>query len=190
MSILATELTNLLPRSARRALRREYFARVATTALGLIVLALGIHAVLLLPAYMYAQQEASRQQAELDRLSADATSAGERNVEGRVAAVQADITYLSRLATLPTGSNAVRAIAAIPHPGIKLTGFTFAAPTEDGGAARMTVSGTSATRDSLRLYVESLGQLPYISKADLPISSYAKEIDIPFTITLSGTLTP
>lgn len=190
MSILATELTNLLPRSARRALRREYFVRLVTTALGLIVLALIIHGVLLLPAYLYAHQEASRQQAELDRLSADASSAGERDVAGRIAAVQTDITYLSRLATLPTGSGAVRAIAAIPHPGIKLTGFTYAAPTDGKDTSRMTLSGMATTRDSLRLYVESLGQLSYVSKADLPISSYAKERDIPFTITLTGTLTP
>jgi hypothetical protein len=32
--------------------------------------------------------------------------------------------------------------------------------------------------------------LPYVAKADLPISSFAKETDIPFSITLTGSLTP
>ncbi len=54
----------------------------------------------------------------------------------------------------------------------------------------MTVSGMAATRDALRQYATALGGLPYVSKADLPISAYAKDSDITFTITLTGTLTP
>ncbi len=46
------------------------------------------------------------------------------------------------------------------------------------------------TRDALRGYVEALNQLPYVSKADLPISAYAKESAIPFMVTLTGSLQP
>jgi hypothetical protein len=189
MSQLSTELTNLLPRSAARALRREYFVRLTTVALALATLAIVIHGVLLFPAYLYAHKEVTRQQAELDQAAADESSNEERDTAARVKAVQGDIEYLGRLATYPTASGAVRAVIGVPHPGIALSGFTFAAAAT-GKGPEMTVSGTASTRDALRLYVESLGQLPYVSKADLPISAYAKESQIPFTITLTGSLMP
>jgi hypothetical protein len=190
MSTLNTEFTNLLPRKQVRALRREYFVRLTTIVLGLGVLAVLIHGVLLFPAYLYARAQVAREQADLARVENSASSAQERDITKRIASVQADMTYLGRLGTQPTASGAVRAVIGIPHPGIILTGFTYTAPTKESKDARMAVSGVASTRVALRQYADSLGQLPYVSNADLPISAYAKESNIPFTITLTGSLTP
>jgi hypothetical protein len=190
MSILSSELTNLLPRSSVRGLRREYFVRLFTVGLLLATVVVVIHGVLLIPAYLYAHSEVVREQGELAEVAASSTSAEERQINQKVATVKNDIAYLGRLSTQPAASAAVRALLGVAHPGIKLTGFSFTAPATAGGSAKMDVTGTAATRDSLRTYVEALDQLPYVSKADLPISAYAKESDIPFTVTLSGTLRP
>jgi len=184
------KLTNLLPRQGIRALRREYFVRVVTVALALGVVALIIHGALLMPSYLYARAEVSREQAELDRINASSSSEEEKEISARVGAVKADITYLGRLRTSATASGAIKAVLAVPHPSIALSGFTFTAAVGTSTPASMTISGTADTRDSLRQYVGSLGALPYVSNADLPISAYAKDADIPFTITLTGTLTP
>lgn len=189
MTTRYSELTNLVPASAARALRREYFVRLATMSLGLATLAIAVHGVLLLPAYLYAHAEANREQAQLDRMAASASTAQERAVKAQIASVQSDIAYLGRLSKQPTASGAIRAVLAVPHPGIRLSGFTFTAPASDAQAG-MAVSGTASTRDALRAYAASLGQLPYVSKADLPISAYAKDSDIPFTVTLTGSLLP
>jgi len=45
-------------------------------------------------------------------------------------------------------------------------------------------------RETLRQYLGVLDALPQVAKAELPISAYAKEKDIGFTITLTGTLEP
>lgn len=189
MNTPSSELSNLLPRSRKRALRREYFVRLVTVLLGLATVLVIIHSVLLVPAYLYAHREASREQAMLDSFATSASSAQEREVNAQIAAVQTDITYLGRLNELPTASGATRAILAVPHPGVTLTGFTYTAPTKTE-QAHMTVTGVASTRDVLRSYVSSLGQLSYVSKADLPISAYAKESAIPFTVTLTGSLRP
>lgn len=189
MSNHFSELSNLLPRAKSRALRREYFVRLVTVAFGLATLLVIIHGVLLLPAYLYTHTQVAREQAELDRIAASASSAQERAVNAQINAVQADISYLGRLSTLPTASGAIRAVLTVPHPGITLSGFTYTAPTNTA-EAQMTVTGTASTRDALRSYVSSFSQLSYISKADLPISAYAKDIAIPFTITLTGSLKP
>jgi hypothetical protein len=190
MSKLSSELTNLLPRASVRGLRREYFVRLTTIALGLATIALVVHGVLLIPAYLYTHAEVVREQQELSAMTASASTQEERDINARIAAVKADISYLSRLSTQPTASAAVRAILDVPHPNVKLTGFTFALPSTGTGSAQMTVSGTAANRDALRAYVASLGQQPYITKADLPISAYAKETNIEFTVTLTGTFQP
>ena len=128
MSTPHTELTNLLPRYSIRALRREDFIRVATVALGLGVLVIIAHGILLFPAYLYARSEVKREQAELDSMTASATSAQEKEISARITSVQEDIEFLGRLNSQPTASGAVRALLATPHTGISLTGFTFTAP--------------------------------------------------------------
>jgi hypothetical protein len=190
MTNLHSELTNLLPRSSVRGLRRQYFVRLATVALGLGVVGLFVHSVLLFPSYLYTRSETKRLQAELDQLAASASSLEEKEINARIKSVQDDIAYLGRLDTQPAASAAVRALISVPRAGVTLSGFTYTAPTPASKEAQMTVTGTAATRDSLRLYVDSLKRLSFISKADLPISAYAKESQIPFTITLTGTFLP
>jgi hypothetical protein len=184
-----SELSNLLPASKSRALRREYFVRLVTVTLGLATLVVIIHGVLLLPAYLFAHTQVAREQSELDRIASSASSAQERAVKTEIQGVKADIAYLGRLGTQPTASGAIRAVLAVPHPGITLSGFTFTAPSKTE-QTHMTVTGTASTRDALRMYVSSLSQLSYVSKADLPISAYAKDSAIPFTVTLTGSLKP
>lgn len=184
-----SELSDLLPVAKKRALRREYFVRLVTVFLGLATLLVIIHGILLAPAYLYAHAQAAREQDELTRIVSSASSEQERAVNAQIASIQSDITYLGRLGTLPMASDAIRAILAVPHRGVRISGFTFTAPTATS-PAQMTVTGTASTRDTLRAYVSSLGQLSYVSKADLPISAYAKDSNIPFTVTLTGSLRP
>jgi type II secretory pathway pseudopilin PulG len=190
MSKLRSELTNLLPRSAMRALRREYFVRLITLAVMLAVVVIIIHGVLLIPAYMYTRADVMLKQNELNTIVASASTAEEQEINARIARAQSDITYLGRLQTQSTASGAVRALISIAHPGIKLSGFSYTAPTTASGPASMGISGVADTRDALRSYVDALSHLPYVTKADLPISAYAKENAIPFTITVTGTLRP
>lgn len=186
---MISELTNLLPRSSIRALRREYFVRLITVSFMLGTVLIAAHGALLAPAYIYVHEEAARAEAELARISTSASSEEEKKITSQISAVQTDITYLGRLGTMPTASAAVRAVIAVPHAGIKLNGFTYAAPSASAEAI-MTVTGTASTRDALRVYVDALDSQPYVTKADLPISAYAKESAIPFTITLTGSLMP
>ncbi len=91
------ELTNLLPSFAIRKLRRTYFMRLITVAAGLLVVALVIHGVLLMPSYVQARIEASREQAELDQLSQKAESSEEKNANARIQGHQ-DRHYIPRQA--------------------------------------------------------------------------------------------
>jgi Tfp pilus assembly protein PilN len=183
------ELTNLLPARRIRAFRRGYFIRLAVLLLvmlsGITILSAG----LLAPSYFYAHGEIARQTQQLNGLDASLQTSEEKQVRVRLAQLADNVTYLDRLATTTTASAAIGALLQVPHAGISLSGFTFAPPSGIA-TGRMTLSGVAASRDALQAYALALGQLPFVSKADLPISAYAKDTDIQFTITLSGTLRP
>lgn len=181
------ELTNLLPKERTSALRQLYFLRLAVVSLIVLAGVLIVHGVLLLPSYLYLRNQVAEREDSLTRLTTSLAGTEEQAISMRVAALAADSAHLARLTSVPKASAAVSAIIALPRPGIRLTGFSFA-PETDG--AVMTVSGIASTRETLRRFEQSLASAPYVTKADLPISAYAKENDIAFTITLSGPLMP
>lgn len=185
-----TERTNLLPKSAIRSLRRSYFFRLATVATVLALLLLLVHGILLIPTYLYTVGEVKRETTQLATLSASFQSSSEGAIQKRINEMRSDASYLATLGELPTGSSAIAGILTVAHPGIHLYGFTFTAPVTATSSAKMTVSGRASTRDTLRQYALSLGALPYVENADLPISAYAKEKDIDFTISITGRLKP
>lgn len=179
-------LTNLLPKSSMRTLRREYFLRLATVGSVLLLALLVAHAALLFPTYLYGQANAAAKQAELEALKASRATAEEREIADRLSRLRTDITHLGRLSTLTTGSALVREVLNVPRPGIRLTGITVARAQQEGPDT-MTVSGTALTRDSLRAYVTALEAAPSVASAELPISAYAKERDIPFIVKITLT---
>lgn len=181
-------LTNLLPTGRIRAVRREYFLRLAIVALSMLSLLIVAHALLLIPTYLFAREEAARIEANIAQ-GGGPTSQEEQEVQVRTQMLVATSIELAELASQPTASTAIRSVLGVPHPGVRITGFTFTAPQAED-AARLQVTGIANSRDQLRQYASALEQLPFVAQADLPISAYAKETDISFTITLSGTLIP
>ncbi|MDB5264941.1 MAG: hypothetical protein JWN64_512 [Parcubacteria group bacterium] len=184
-----TELTNLLPKDRVRALRKDYFFRLVTVATTLLIGIALVHTVLLIPSYVYATQQIHSGKAELDTLSAALAGSDEAQANARTKNLEADAAYLAQLQTIPTASAAIKAVIMLPRPGISIVGVTFTPPKADG-IGTMTLSGVASDRESLRKYNQALAGLPFVKSADLPISAYAKESDIDFTITLTGTLKP
>jgi Tfp pilus assembly protein PilN len=183
------ELTNLLPRSNINAFRRGYFLRVAALGCGMLAGLVVLHGLLLLPSYIFAHSEVKRESAQLATLNASLNTSEEAQVRKRLGQLSTNVAYLNTLATTTTASAVLRAVLAAPRTGITLSGFTFT-PATPGKQGTMGISGMAATRDTLRAYALALGALPFVTNADLPISAYAKDSNIPFTITLTGSLRP
>lgn len=181
------ELTNLLPVSRVRAFRRAYFMRLAVVALALAAVVVVAHGFLLAPSYLYAARETAREQRQLDAISASLATTEEKQVSARLSALRDNVTYLGHLGAAPTASAVLRAVLAVPRPGITIGGISF---TPAAAKSQMILTGTATTRGALRQYDQALATLPFVTSADLPISAYAKDTDIPFTITLMGTLQP
>lgn len=180
-----TELTNLLPCDRIRAFRREYFLRLLTVFVvgcGLLVFAWGF---LLFPSYIYLEKTIEAKEATITALGNAFQNADQQAADAELSTLVHNATYLNSLAKVSGASVALTAILAVPRPGVRLTGFSFVPP-KGTTPSTLSVSGTAVSRDALRGYNIALGAVPGVTSADLPVSAYAKESNIAFTITLTG----
>lgn len=178
------ELTDLLPPERREALSREYYLRLGVVAVSFVTALVLISMVLLVPTYLFLTTSANAKETRLAAINATLTSSNEGSLTARLTALSSNAATLSALAQAPSASAAIRSILALSRPGITLSAFTY---TPAGGKknAVIAISGTAATRDALRNYQLALSGAPAVLSADLPVSAYAKDSDISFTITMT-----
>jgi hypothetical protein len=181
---MRAELTNLLPPERLAALRRDYLFRLGTVALATAALLIVAHGVLLAPAYLYARERIVVAEERLAELSARRAVSGYEDLSARIAAFSARAGDIEKLAAAPSAADAVRAILDLPRRGIALESFAYTPPDPSGKGGRMTVSGIADARDALRAFNDDLGKLPFVASTDLPLSAYAKETAIDFSIAL------
>ena len=185
-----SELTNLVPTKQRKSFRAEYFIRLATVAVLFVVVLVIAQGVFLLPSYLYEGVVITSRTQELQKLSALIGSMPEQEAHSQMQALGAESTYLLGMQKAGTASTALRAVLAVPHKGIIISGLTFQQSTPIIPNRTILLTGVAATRDELRGYSTALSALPFVTNVDLPVSSYAKDTSLPFTITLTGTLQP
>jgi Tfp pilus assembly protein PilN len=178
-------LINLLPKSATRAFMREYQFRVLTLGVFILIFIVVINILLLVPTYLYAHTHVRTLQTKLDGLNQFMKTNDHSQLATRVATLSKEQVYLQQLQKSPKASALFDAILKVPRRGTSLTGFSLTLPvgTIPG---KMMITGTAATREDLRAYTAALGTLPFVTSVDLPISAYASESNIAFTITLTG----
>jgi Tfp pilus assembly protein PilN len=184
-----SELTNLLPHDRRKTLERAYLFRlvtVSTLMLSFIIISSG---ALLVPSYWFERQQSNLSKQELEKLNSSLSLSGGKEVASRFNALSLDASYLARLATTSSATGAISGILAIPRSGITITGMSYS-PATRGADGKMILTGNATTRGALHAFIDALGKQPFITTADLPISAYAKEKDIDFSVTLTGTLSP
>ena len=181
---MSSELTNLLPVDRQQWWVRDYRFRLAVVAVSLGVLLIVIAAILLVPTYVFLAGTEKANEAHLMAITSTLSSADDRALSERLSALSNDTNALVALAKNSSVSGIMRAILAVPRPGITLSDFLYTLGTGTS-ASTLTVSGLAATRDALRSYQLALQGVPFVSAAALPVSVYAKDTNITFTITLT-----
>lgn len=178
------ELTNLLPPERQRALARDYIVRLCMTAFVLFTALIIATAILSLPTYVFLSKSASTKAKQLKDMEPDLSLSEETALAAQLAAFAADAAALVAIGNAPSASAIVRSMLEIPRPGISLFNFSYtpAAPKKPG---TLTISGIAATRGALRAYQLAIQSVSFASTADLPVSAYAKDADISFTITVT-----
>lgn len=181
------ELTNLLPYARQKALFRWYIVRVVVVGAVLVNVTMIASAILLFPTYILLTGNEKASETRLASLQLALGSSNEKEVLARVTLLTDQAGALAQLGTTPTVSEVIRSVLAVPHAGIAITGFTYS-PQTAKTQRTLDVVGTASTRETVRSYQLALQSVPGVRSAALPLSAYAKDSSIPFTISL--TLTP
>lgn len=182
-------LTDLLPFERQRLLAREYALRLSVVILWLITLLVLVAALLLLPTYVFLAGSASSKDAHLASIRAALASSDHASLSARLSALSNDAAALMALSDKPAVTKIVSTMLDTPRPGIILMSFVYT-PGAVKGPGTLALSGVAATRDALRRYQLAFDDNPSIRSASLPVSAYAKDANIDFTITLTLTLAP
>jgi len=180
---------NLLPEMRKDSLRRAYLMRFFVVSVLVLFGVLIIQVVGMVPSYVYVEQQQRMYEAELAGLGEKLAGFEEKGIQERVSTLEARAVALQEIANASTASSVFRAVVAVPHAGIKIERLSFTRGRGDVTPS-LVIAGVAASRSTLSSYANALSLLPYVTHADLPISAFAKEIDIPFSLTLTGSLTP
>jgi hypothetical protein len=78
----------------------------------------------------------------------------------------------------------IRDLLAVAHGGITLSAINYVRGV-GADQSMLTVSGTATTRDALRVYQHALQDARFAQSAELPVSAYAKDSSIPFSIDIT-----
>lgn len=178
------EPTNLLPPERSRALRREYFYRLATVAMFLVCIVAVIHAALLVPTHLLLTSFTETRRAELADLKSKGLDSDEAAFATRVQKLTQSATKLLALGNSPRAVDTITRILEVPKSGIALSGVSFALGGGDKKPSVVLV-GVAETRDALRQYQLALTGAPFVAAADLPVSTYAKEAKLPFSMSVT-----
>jgi hypothetical protein len=179
-----SNLTNLLPPERKRALSRGFLLRVGVVAIVLVITLVASAGVLLVPTYMLLVASEKEKEVRLAGVEAKLAASEESDLPERLKLLSTNVTKLVELSKAPSTSAKIRSILELSRPGITLSNLSYTS-TEGEMPATLVVGGSSLTREALRNYQVTLQNVPSVESATLPVSAYANDADIRFSITIT-----
>ncbi len=185
--MLRNELTNLLPVARKNKIVRDYHLRVGVVLVALFTVLVLAAGILLVPTYVYLTGDVLGKEARLTTMKETLASSDGLSLSSRLAALSNDAAILLSFSNKSSASSIVRSVLGVSRPGITLSGFTYT-PAVGKTPSTLLLAGTATTRDTLRNYQLALQSAPFAQSVELPVSAYAKDANISFSLTI--TLTP
>lgn len=172
---------NLLPEQRLASRQRDVAVRLGVVACVLVVALTVIGALLLIPTQLLLAQMLEVKQSELATLEANHTTSDQASVSGRLHTLLNNVAAVTALKNSSSMSGTLQKILAMPHAGITIFNMSYTL----GTPPTLLISGTAATRDDLHNYQAAMQAASFIHTSSLPVSSYAKDVLVPFTITVT-----
>jgi hypothetical protein len=179
------ELTNLLPPLELALFRRRYFMRLIVVGIVLLAFLLLAGAVFLFPVHQFLTGKIKDENELLQRTTGEAQTPEDIAFASRLTALAQNAERIKALAGGFSVTATLRSVLDTPREGVTLSAVSLMAPGKAPG--QVTLTGVAKTREALRAYQLAFENEPSVAAANLPVSVYAKDSDIPFTLTLSLT---
>lgn len=172
-------MINLIPPTAQKEVKREYWIRVASVWLLLFGVACAVGVVLYIPTYVLIQSQLVSYTQEFEQINTE--NAAFRDARNALAESNAIAMTLGRTSMLPSFTEIIGELERNVGAGINLSEYQFS--TAEGLLTNIEISGTAVTRSDLTAFAQSLSDDVRFSKVDLPLSHLAHDRNISFSLT-------
>lgn len=176
---------NLLPKQEKQGVRVEYSRRRAVVVLAFLGASIAIGVVSLVPSYIMASLKASDIRETERTLKENIAIRGRSDLNATVSTANKKIAALTPSTTEAAVSRILDEIAAQKSPDIRLTSVSFGRQGKDQSKTTMSVGGVAKDRRALSEFSNRLKRDEMFERADLPISSFAEEADIRFSMSIT-----
>lgn len=174
---------NLLPYQNKVMVRAEYRRRLIVVGLLLLFLVVMVAVILLFPAYILSVTREKDYVVRLDELKRMTSEEEGGSFAAFLKETTDKLSALSPEKNRAAPADAIIRITQARSEGVHIRSFNYMAnKAYDGGTIR--VEGKADTREALRAFKMKLDEDKTFTKVDLPVSSFTKEKDIPFAISL------
>lgn len=177
---------NLLPQMQKDALLREYRSRLVIVALFLFSLALAMASVLLVPSVLLSSQREESATRRLDALRSRTGRGDEKELEKVLRESKTVLALLRHEAPKTLFHELLMSMVSVKTNHVSLGTFTFT-PSE-GGKFQADISGVATDRAGLVSFVKALEQTGFFEAVTAPISDFAKDTHIEFSVHATGSL--
>ena len=177
-------LVNLLSASRRKALSRAYLLRLGAVGMLFAAALAVIAAALLAPTYLLLTEIAQVRGEHLAQMTSTISSTTDATLPARLTELSQEVVALTALAHQPAASTLIREALGLPRTGITLSSFSYM-PIANKKPGTFYISGNALTRSALNAYLRMVQEASFASLATLPVSVYAGDADISFTITVT-----
>lgn len=176
-------MLNLLNREKRYFLRAEYLGRLLNLFLGIVIFSLVFYGVLLFSNSFLIGFEKKAVENESNNMTFASLQKDLKEYEEMLQHIEGEYSLFSKEIIYPIDFLSI--INSKKIDGITVTGMNFQ-KVNDEGEVNLEVKGIANSRDILIAYSNSLKTEPLFKEVTIPISSLARNINIPFVISISA----
>ncbi len=182
-------MSNLLPESHKASVIRLYRKRFLTVAFFALAILSLIGAGLLLPSLFLAKNDEAVLVQKRDTLGARETSSIAHSLALSISTINQKLGVFS--ATVPASpviGSVIKPMLGVQGNSVKISMINFDLVPDQPGIARIRISGTAESRETLLAFTDRIKALPGWTAVDLPIMSFIKNSNVTFTISAQAAL--
>lgn len=175
-------MINLLPDNEKKAIDREYKLRHLIVILWACLFFIIATGLFMLPSYVLTLYKGKASNSDIAKAAA-LNQAEEQKSKKEIDDAKSFMKVLQPVSGLLLPTNIIAIINKDKTPNNTISNISYSRA-DDGSAITILVKGVSKTRQSLSQFKEALTHETGITSVDIPVSNFAKESNIDFTITL------
>ncbi len=176
-------MLHFLPQENKKRVVQEYLLRNIIFLFAFVLLSVVILISLFFPSMFFSEYRSQTITNQLKTIEqANPTSSKDaialiRNINATVKALSDQMAYVPM-------SDIIQKTISLKNNDIKILGISISVGADN--TKNITITGFASTRDSLTLYNQNLRANPDFSAVTLPISTFIKDTNINFTMTLTA----